>query len=59
VLLTNHSEFDNAWTKTQLLKARMPGEPSPFENGAEAVTRYFTVTTECAEAERLHMMGAH
>jgi metallo-beta-lactamase class B len=59
VLLTNHSEFDNAWTKTRLLKARRPGDPSPFENGADAVARYFTVTTECAEAERLHMMGAH
>ena len=57
VLLTNHSEFDDAWTKTRLLRARQPGDPNPFENGAEAVARYFTVTGECAEARRLELMG--
>jgi metallo-beta-lactamase class B len=56
ILMTNHSEFDYATTKIKLLGARKPGEPHPYEIGKEAVARYFTVTDECAEAQRLKVM---
>lgn len=56
ILMTNHSEFDYATTKIKLLAARKPGEPHPYEIGKEAVARYFTVTRECAEAQRLKVM---
>jgi metallo-beta-lactamase class B len=56
ILMTNHSEFDYATTKIKLLAARKPGDPHPYEIGKEAVARYFTVTRECAEAQRLKVM---
>jgi metallo-beta-lactamase class B len=56
VLLSNHSEFDNAVTKIRLLAARKAGEPHPFELGSEAVLRYFKVMDECALAARLKLM---
>jgi metallo-beta-lactamase class B len=55
VLMSNHSEFDNAVTKIKLLAARKPGEPHPFELGKEAVARYFVVGRECAEAAKLKL----
>jgi len=56
VLMSNHSEFDNAVTKIKMLTARKPGEPHPFELGREAVQRYFRVMEECAQAARLKLM---
>jgi metallo-beta-lactamase class B len=56
ILLSNHSEFDNAVTKIKMMAARKPGEPHPFEIGKEAVARYFTVSAECAEAARLKLI---
>jgi len=56
ILMSNHSEFDYATTKIKLLAARKPGEPHPFEVGKDAVARYFTVTEECAQAQRLKLM---
>jgi metallo-beta-lactamase class B len=56
VLISNHSEFDNAVTKIGLLAARKAGDPHPFELGREAVQRYFKVTDECAQAARLKLM---
>ena len=56
VLLTNHSEFDNATTKIRLMAARKEGEPSPFELGARTVQRYFRVMEECAKAARLKLV---
>jgi metallo-beta-lactamase class B len=55
ILMSNHSEFDSAISKIRMLASRKPGEPHPFEVGKEAVARYFTVTTECAEAARLKL----
>jgi len=52
VLMSNHSEFDNALTKVRLVSARKSGEPHPFELGKDAVVRYFKVTDECAQAAR-------
>ena len=56
ILMSNHSEFDNAVTKIKLMAARKPGEPHPFEIGAAAVARYFKVTDECAQAARMKLL---
>ena len=54
VLLSNHSEYDGAYTKARLIAApRQPGEDHPFIVGAEGVQRYFTVMAECAMASKL------
>src|SRR4051794_10027436 len=58
VLMSNHSEFDNAVTKIKMMAARKPGEPHPFEIGSEAVSRYFKVTDECAQVARLKLLRA-
>jgi metallo-beta-lactamase class B len=56
VLLSNHSEYDGAYTKARLLAApRQPGETHPFIVGADGVQRYFTVMTECAMASKLRV----
>jgi metallo-beta-lactamase class B len=57
VVMSNHSEFDNAVTKIRLMAARRPGEPHPFEIGREAVARYFKVMEECAVAARLRLQS--
>jgi metallo-beta-lactamase class B len=56
VLMSNHTEFDDAFPKIRMMASRKPGEPNPFEIGKEAVARYFTVTGECAQAARLQLM---
>ena len=56
ILMTNHSEFDNAVTKIRLMAARKPGEPHPYTIGREAVARYFKVTDECAQVARLKLL---
>ncbi len=55
ILMSNHSEFDNAYIKARLLAVRKPGEAHPFDVGTEAIARYLTVKSECAlaQAERL------
>jgi metallo-beta-lactamase class B len=54
VLLSNHSEYDGAYTRARLIAApRQPGENHPFIVGADAVQRYFTVMAECAMASKL------
>jgi metallo-beta-lactamase class B len=56
VLLSNHSEYDNAYTKARLIAAkREVGENHPFVVGADGVQRYFTVMTECATASKLRV----
>jgi len=53
VLLSNHSEFDGAYTKARLLASRGPNDPNPFEVGHDSVARYFTTSDECAQAALL------
>jgi metallo-beta-lactamase class B len=54
VILSNHSEYDNAYTKARLIPAkREVGETHPFIVGTESVQRYFTVMQECAMAAKL------
>jgi metallo-beta-lactamase class B len=55
ILMSNHSEFDNAVTKIKLMAARKAGEPHPFEIGKDAVARYFKVTDECAQVAKLKL----
>jgi metallo-beta-lactamase class B len=52
VLISNHSEFDNAYNKNRMLAGRGNG-PHPYEIGADWVQRYFTVTENCARATQL------
>ena len=55
-ILSNHSEYDGAYTKARLLSApRQPGETHPFIVGTDGVQRYFTVMTECAMASKLRV----
>ena len=56
-LLSNHSEFDNAWLKAHSAADRRAGEPNPFEVGADGVARYFSVAQYCAEATKLRATG--
>ncbi len=56
ILMSNHSEFDNAVTKIKMLAARKPGEPHPFDLGRDAVARYFKVSEECAQVARLKLI---
>lgn len=54
VLISNHSEYDNAYTKARLVGVkREPGEDNPFIVGSDGVQRYFTVMAECAMASKL------
>ena len=56
VLISNHSEYDGAYTKARLVSApRQPGENHPFIVGTDGVQRYFTVMTECAMASKLRV----
>jgi metallo-beta-lactamase class B len=58
ILMSNHSEFDSAYTKIRTLPSRRPGEPHPFEIGKGAVARYFVVSGECAEAAKIKLTQA-
>ena len=56
VLISNHSEYDGAYTKARLIAApRQPGENHPFIVGTDGVQRYFTVMAECAMASKLRV----
>jgi metallo-beta-lactamase class B len=62
VILSNHSEFDDAVTKNRMLAGwramatlgAAPG-PHPYEVGAEWVQRYFQVMQGCARAAQLRL----
>jgi metallo-beta-lactamase class B len=54
VIISNHSEYDEAYTKSRLVAVkREEGEENPFIVGKDGVQRYFTVMEECAEASKL------
>jgi metallo-beta-lactamase class B len=56
VILSNHSEYDGAYTKARLVTSkREPGEEHPFIVGEDGVQRYFTVMAECALASKLRV----
>jgi metallo-beta-lactamase class B len=56
-LMSNHTEFDNAYYKAHTAANRKPGEPNPFDVGRPAVGRYFTVVESCATAAKLRAGG--
>jgi len=56
-LMTNHSEFDDAYFKAHAAANRKPGEPNPFDVGADGVARYFTVVQACTTAARIRATG--
>lgn len=55
VVMSNHSEFDNAVNKIRMIAGRKPGEAHPFELGNEAVGRYFKVMEGCARVAQLKL----
>jgi metallo-beta-lactamase class B len=57
VLLSNHTEFDNAYFKAHTAASRKPGAANPFDVGAAAVARYFTVVEYCTTAARIRATG--
>lgn len=54
VILSNHSEFDNAVNKNRMIAGRGDG-PHPYEVGADSVQRYFQVMQHCARAAQLRL----
>ena len=56
ILITNHSEFDNAVAKIKMIAGRKPGEAHPFDLGRETVGRYFKLTEECAQLARFKLL---
>ena len=56
-LMTNHSEFDDAFFKAHSAANRKPGEANPFDVGNDGVARYFSVVQACATATKLRATG--
>ncbi len=56
-LLSNHTEFDNAYFKAHTAANRKPGEANPFDVGKAAVARYFTVVQDCTTATMMRAAG--
>jgi metallo-beta-lactamase class B len=54
VVLSNHSEFDNAVNRNRMLAGRGDG-PHPYELGTDWVQRYFQVLQGCARAAQLRL----
>ncbi len=55
VLLSNHTEFDNAVNRNRMLAGRGPDDPHPYELSTEWVQRYFQVMQDCARAAQLRL----
>ena len=52
--MTNHTEFDRAYDRVRLAQLpRAPGEKHPYETDTATVLRYFEMSGNCAEAQRL------
>jgi metallo-beta-lactamase class B len=51
-LMSNHTEFDNAFYKAHTAANRKPGEANPFDVGKAAVARYFTTVEDCSAAAK-------
>ncbi|MSR10499.1 MAG: MBL fold metallo-hydrolase [Gammaproteobacteria bacterium] len=54
VILSNHSEFDNAINRNRMLAGRGDG-PHPYEVGPELVQAYFQVMQGCARAAQIKL----
>ena len=51
IVFSNHSMYDQAWIRSRWV--RKASDPSPFIVGADGVTRYMTVLSECAKAAKI------
>jgi metallo-beta-lactamase class B len=56
-LMSNHSEFDDAYFKAHASANRQPGEANPFDVGTDGVARYFNVVQDCTIAARMRATG--
>ncbi len=56
-LLSNHTEFDNAFYKAHAVEDRKGGEVNPFDVGADGVARYVAVVDARTTAARIHATG--
>jgi metallo-beta-lactamase class B len=56
-LISNHTEFDNAFYKAHTAANRKPGAANPFDVGKAAVGRYFTMVEECTTAAKIRAVG--
>ena len=56
-LMSNHSEFDDAYFKAHAAADRKPGEANPFDVGTGGVARYFAVVDACANAAKIRATG--
>lgn len=54
VILSNHTEFDNANNRNKRLAGRGNG-PHPYELGTDWVQRYFQTMQACARAEQIRL----
>ena len=52
-LLSNHTEFDNAFYKAHTAANCKPGDANPFDVAKAAVGRYFTVVEDCTTAAKM------
>jgi metallo-beta-lactamase class B len=54
ILMTNHTEFDRAYDRVRIAQLpRAAGEKHPYETDTATVLRYFEMSGNCAEAQRL------
>jgi len=54
VLMTNHTEFDRAYDRARIAQLpRRAGEKHPYETDTPTVLRYFEMSANCAEAQRM------
>src|SRR6266705_468583 len=56
-LMSNHSEFDDAFFRAHFAASRKPSAPNPFDVGTDGVARYFTVVQACTTAARIRATG--
>jgi metallo-beta-lactamase class B len=56
-LMSNHSEFDDAYFKAHAAANRKPGESNPFDVGTDGVARYFNVVEACTDAAKIRAAG--
>jgi metallo-beta-lactamase class B len=58
IVMSNHTEFDNAYFKSHAAANRKtPGERNPWEVGATRVNNYFEVVRLCTQAAKLRATG--
>jgi metallo-beta-lactamase class B len=50
VLIANHTHLDDSKNKLPAMAKRRPSDPHPYVIGNDAVVRYVTVASECAQA---------